>query len=304
MRLNFIFGATGVSLLFFLAACSQQGGVDGDSPFSESRLVIALKPDKDPDKMLGETRALEAYLSSRIGVPVEVIVPLSGSVIQEGFANGTIDLAFVSGTEMAHAKERNLAEILLAGEIEGRTYYTSYWVTLADNGSGSVEDLEGRPVAFSSRTSTSGYVIPLWDLHRRGLIDEETGPEGFFGTGNVFYGTGYVSAVNRVLNGDAEAAAVSYYVLEEDRHLNDDQRARLRMMAEQGPVPTHVIAVRSALSDDDKSLLRDALLTLNEEEHHELRDRVFTSRIIEVDAAEHLASIEEALALARRMPVR
>ncbi len=293
----------GAALLLgaFFAACSSP---EADSGFSERSLVVALKPDKDPDRMLAEKRALEEHLAARLGVDVEAFSPLSGSVIQEGFANGTIDIAFLSSTDMVYARERGVAEILLAGEIDGRTSYTSYWVTLEDKPYTGVEELRDRPVAFSSRTSTSGYIIPLQDLHRKGLIDDETGPEGFFGAGNVFYGTGYVSAVNRVLEGEAEAAAVSYYVLDEDRHLSGAQRDRLRMMAEQGPVPTHVIALRASLAAEDKELLREALLTLNEEPFRDLRDAVFTSRLVEVDEEEHLASIREAIALARRMPVR
>ncbi len=304
MRLNFMNWGAGGLFLLGLGGCAPPEVGDRDSEFSERELVVALKPDKDPDRMMAEKRALEEHLSSRLGVSVEVFSPLSGSVIQEGFANGTIDLGYVSGTDMVHARQRGVAEVLLAGEIDGKTSYTSYWVTLKDKPYQDVEDLQGERIAFSSRTSTSGYVIPVWDLFQKGLIDDETGPEGFFGSGNVFYGSGYVSAVNRVLEGEAEAAAVSYYVLDEERHLSGEQRDRLRMLADQGPVPTHVIAVRASLSDRDKDLLREVLLTLNDEEHRDLRDGVFTSRMVEVDADDHLSSITDAMELVRRMPAR
>lgn len=63
-------------------------------------VVVALKPDKNPEKMLAERSALESFLIGKLGGTVSVIVPLSGAVIQEGLANGTIDLAYLSGTEM------------------------------------------------------------------------------------------------------------------------------------------------------------------------------------------------------------
>ena len=99
-----------------------------------------------------------------------------------------------------------------AGEIDGKTSYKSYWVTLKEKPYQSVKDLQGKPIAFSGKTSTSGYVIPLWDLRQKNLISDSGKAEEFFGAGNVWFGSGYVSAVERVLNGDAEAAAVSYYV--------------------------------------------------------------------------------------------
>ena len=55
-----------------------------------SKVVVALKPDKDPDAMIAEREQLSKYLSGELGRSVEVIVPLSATVILEGLSNGTI----------------------------------------------------------------------------------------------------------------------------------------------------------------------------------------------------------------------
>jgi phosphonate transport system substrate-binding protein len=269
------------------------------SPVTMSKVVVALKPDKDPDAMIAEREQLSKYLSEALGKPAEVIVPLSAAVILEGLSNGTIDLAYLSATDMLNAINQRTASILLAGEIDGKTFYKSYWVTLKDKPYQSIADLQGKPIAFSGKTSTSGYVIPLWDLRQKNLISDAGKAEEFFGAGNVWFGSGYVSAVERVLNGDAEAAAVSDYVLDKDKHLTAEQRQKLRRLAEQGPVPTHVIAIRSRVSDADRLALRDALLAMDKG-NPELRDRVFTSRLVEVDAGAHLGSLKESIALAKR----
>ena len=269
------------------------------APITLSKVVVALKPDKDPDAMVAERAQLSKYLSQQLGKPVEVIVPLSSAVILEGLSNGTIDLAYLAATDMLNALNQQTATLLLAGEIDGKTSYQSYWVTLKDKPYQSVNELKAKPIAFSSKTSTSGYIIPLWDLRQKNLISNSGKAEEFFGEGNVWFGSGYVSAVERVLNGDAEAAAVSYYVLDKDKHLTMEQRQKLRRLAEQGPVPTHVIAIRSQISDADRAALRDALLAMDKE-NSELRDRVFTSRLVEVDPATHLGSLRESVALAQR----
>jgi phosphonate transport system substrate-binding protein len=286
-------------LIILLAALWVVPQMRAASPAALEKVVVALKPDKDPDAMIAERAQLSKFLSDKLGRPVEVIVPLSAAVILEGLSNGTIDLAYLSATDMLNAINEQTAGILLAGEIDGKTSYQSYWITLKDKTYQSVADLKGKPVAFSSKTSTSGYVIPLWDLRQKNLISDSGKAEEFFGAGNVWFGSGYVSAVERVLNGDAEAAAVSYYVLDKDKHLTAEQRQRLRRLAEQGPVPTHVIAIRSGISDADRVELRDALQAMDKE-NPELRDRVFTSRLVEVDAVAHLGSLKESTALARR----
>ena len=277
----------GILVLSLFASISAQGGTE--------RVVVALKPDKNPEKMLSERGELATFLGKAMGVPVDVIVPLSAAVIIEGLANGTIDAGYLSATDLTNARRANAATLLLAGEIDGKTSYESYWVTLKGKPYASIEELKGRPVAFASRTSTSGFLIPMRDLQKRGLLPAGAKAELFFGKGNVQFGTGYVSAVERVFSGDAEAAAVSDYVMNQDKHLSDGQREKLRVMQSQGPVPTHVIAASVALSDERRAALKAALLSLNEPGHTTLRDEIFTSKLIETDEAAHLSPIEEAL---------
>ncbi len=285
-------GIAGLLAVVLLAGCGR----------GEPTFVVALKPDRDPDAMLEEQRALGAFLREEVDRRVNVIVPMSGAVIHEGLANGTIDTAFVSSTDAVRAADAGVGEVLLASEINGRPYYESYWITLREKTYFEVEDLRGRPIAFSSRTSTSGMQVPVWDLVKRGLLRPDQSPEAFFGEGNVFYGTGYVSAARRVLDGQAEAAAVSYYVLDKDKHLSEEERDRLRKLASQGPVPTHVLVVRSTLPEEDKALLRAAFKAMNEGAA-DLRDTLFTGPLIEVDPVEHLAPTREVMNLIREMPL-
>jgi phosphonate transport system substrate-binding protein len=266
-----------------------------------AQIVVALKPDKNPEILKDEQTALAAYLGDRLAIPVSTKIPLTAGAILEGFANGTIDLGYLSATDIVQARARGVATLLLAAEYpDGRTAYDSYWVVKKDTPYQSIADLRGRPVAFASRTSTSGFVIPLADLEARGLLPADADPVGFFGPGNVFYGVGYVSAIERVLAGEAEAAAVSYYVLDQDKHLTLEQRASLRMLQKQGPVPSHVLAVRTSLSPAQTEALRAALLGLNEPAWQPLRDKLFSTKLVVTDADSHLASLDAALALARR----
>lgn len=262
-----------------------------------SHITVALKPDKNPDAMLQEREALKTFLEEKTGAQVEVIIPLSSAVIAEGLRNGSIDLAFVSATEMVPISEGGSGKILFAGEIDGKKSYQSYWLVRKDAPYATIEDLRGKPVAFSSRTSTSGFLIPLKDLKDRGLVERVADLESFFGKGQVLFGTGYVSAVERVLSGEADAAAVSDYVFDKDKHLTPEQKSRLRVLQAQGPVPTHVLALSRKTEPEVEESLRAAVEALNSGPHTGLRDKVFTSRLVEVDEKEHLAPVSEALRL-------
>ena len=282
----------------FLFGCTQE--IEETAGSTASKIIVALEPDKDPDAMLEDRAALEGYLSETTGRNIEAIVPMSSAVIYEGLRNGTIDLAYLSATASGKLIEKVIIDILLAELIDGKPYYQSYWITLKDAPYQSIADLEGQPIAFSSRTSTSGFLIPAWDLYTQGLIDLENGPEGFFGEGNVFYGVGYVSAAERVLRGDAQAAAVSYYVLDKGKHLSQEQRERLRILDSQGPVPSHVIVVRKGLNSLDQIAIKEALLNMNTADT-DLRDRIFGAELAPANAETHLQTTLEALEISRTM---
>lgn len=287
-----------VSLFLCAAGIVCPAMADPTVSWPASGVVVALKPDKNPDAMLEEREKLSEVLGEKLGVPVEVIVPLSAAVIREGLRNGSIDLGYVSATEFLPMGEGGEAVVLLANEIKGKTGYESLWLVRKDAGYSSIADLRGKPVAFSSRTSTSGFFIPLKDLRDRGLVKSAAGLDGFFGEGNVQFGTGYVSAVERVLSGQAEAAAVSDYVFLGDRHLTNEQKQQLRVLQSQGPVPTHVLVGSSRLGKEQAEMLRRIFLSMDESAAlQELRDRIFTAKFVEVDAATHVAPVAEAVKL-------
>jgi phosphonate transport system substrate-binding protein len=304
-----VFLACVLATAALLAGCARSGDAGAEAAaapavrkvgeLSLPKLVVALKPDKNPEQMLAEKQSLERYLSAKLGRPVEVTIPTLSATILEGFANGSIDIGYLSSSDMRTARERGMAELLLAGEIAGKNSYQSYWLAKKEKPYSRIEDLRGKPVAFASKTSTSGYLVPHADLVRKGLLREGQPPEAFFGRGNVWYGTGYVSAIQQVLNGQAEAAAVSDYVMDGDKHLTPEQKSGLKIVCEQGPVPTHVIAIRRTVSAADRELIEEAILEMNQE-NPALRDKVFTSKMVHVEEEEHLRPLLEAFRLTGR----
>ena len=289
--MRFVFGWMGVVLLVCgVVGCGQRG-----EDRKATGWKIALKADKNPGAMLEVKQALEVAIGQFSGRRVEVVVPTSAAIILEGLANGTLDAGYISAMEYLQTQRQATAKGLLVNEDNGKRYYESCWVVRVDAPYQTVDDLRGKPICFASRTSTSGYILPMADLVRTGRLRKGGAAEDFFGPGNVYYGTGYVSAIERLLNRQVEAAAVSDYVMDRDKHLTVEQRQKLRVLARQGPVPTHVLAVRASMPEKERDELKAAILRLNEDPWVELRDRAFTSKWVEVDVDEHVSALKDAL---------
>ena len=136
-------------------------------------------------------------------------------------------------------------------------------------------------------------------MMKKGLIGSQKSLTDFFSL--TLYGTGYVSAVEKVLSGEVEAAAVSDYVFKgNNKYLDDAQKGQLRIIQEQGPVPAHTLCARSTLSQSDRKILQDALLSMNQG-NPELRDRIFNGELIVVDQDKHLEVTREALAFQKKL---
>jgi phosphonate transport system substrate-binding protein len=288
-----------VVVAFLFASCSgnsaddDTNGSSSDNGLSLKQLVIALKANKNPEKMLAEKESLEKYLSEKLARQVKVIIPTSSAAIVESFKNGTLDIGYLSSTDAARNLDDAAASILLIHLKNGNPHYNSIWLSLKDKDYASIEDLKGKPVAFASHSSTSGFLIPTWDLSKRGLVGPQKALTDYFS--QTIYGTGYVSAVEKVLSGEVETAAVSDYVYKGDnKYLSDKQKAKLKIVQEQGPVPSHTICYRLSLSSADRDLIRQTLLGMNED-NPELRDKVFNGELVTVDPEEHLKVTREAL---------
>ncbi len=270
-----------------------------DNELSLKKVIIALKANKQPASMLVEKQDLENYLSTKLDRPVEVIIPSDSSVVVESFRNGTLDLGYLSSTDAARNLSQETADVLLVHLKNGKPHYKSIWLTKKEKTYQSIDELKGKPVAFASRSSTSGFLIPTWDMMKRGLVGNETSLTDFFSL--TLYGTGYVSAVEKVLSGEVEAAAVSDYVYRGDnKYLDDTQKERLRVFQEQGPVPAHTLCVRSTMPEKDRKIIKEALLQMNED-NAELRDRIFNGKLISVVADEHLKVTREALEFQKKL---
>ena len=108
------------------------GGPNSDFPSEENnnelslkKVVIALKANKQPASMLVEKQDLEAYLSSELQRPVEVMIPSDSSVVVESFRNGTLDLGYLSSTDAARNLRQETADILLVHLKNGQPHYQS-----------------------------------------------------------------------------------------------------------------------------------------------------------------------------------
>jgi len=266
-----------------------------EAPRPES-IVFAFQKQKDPRKIAQTAARVSEILSKEIGVKVEVMVPASYGASVQALVSNKAQVAYLSSIPFILAKKEAPVQPLLVEERADKTFYNSIYVVAKDSPYTTLNELKGKRMMFTSPTSTSGYVMAYSRLVDEGLLTPRQNPAEFFGSVN--FAGGYDRALLSVLNGQADACAVSDYTMEgakADIYLTPTQRSKLRVLTRTPGVPTHLIAIRSDLPVDIQLKMKKALLKISHEQPHLLADVYGAATFVEVDEKVHIASAVKAL---------
>jgi phosphonate transport system substrate-binding protein len=258
------------------------------------KLIYAFQPQANPEAIAPNAVQLGEFLSKKTGIKSEVFLPTNYAGVVEALRSENADVAYFSGWPYLVAHKEAGAELLVVEERDGKPFYYSQWYVGQDSDIKSLADLKGKSIAFTSPSSTSGYLFPLAKVIEEGHLEKGGDPKSFFG--EILYAGGYEQALKALAEGKVDAAAASDYAF--DRYLNDEERAKIKVLTKQGPAPTHGIAIRGDLPQEVKDKVKAALLSLNEEENNELLKSVYgAEKLIARTHDEHVGALEKSLEL-------
>jgi phosphonate transport system substrate-binding protein len=255
-------------------------------------LIVAFQPQENPEKLQLNAKAMTEFLSAELKMPVKIYIPTSYAAVVEALRGGHAHVAYFSALPYAMAHSMAGVEVVAAEERDGKTSYNSRWYVRADSGYKTLADTRGKPAAFTSPTSTSGYLFPFAKLVEEKCIPPHGDPKQFFS--QVLFAGGYEQALKALVNGQVEIAAASDYA--PALYLNAEEQKKIRVLTEQGPVPTHCIAVKTDLSAELRQKISDALMKLNEPQHQDLLKSVYgAQRLKRVTHDAHISALKKAI---------
>ena len=238
-------------------------------------LTIGFIPVEKADELTPKAQALEKFLEDKLGVDVEIVVPLNYETIIEGMRFGHIDGAFMDTGPAWITHQRTGAEAVLAELVAGKVNYQATVWALADNDSiNSIEDTIGKKVAFTSITGSSGFIRPMGTLVTSGHVDVEGDDIVALESALVknfesyTFAGGYKAALELLLNENVDVAFGSD--IAPQKYLEFEDQAKLRPVTTIGPVPSHVFMVNADMSDSTKDALVDSLIELNYDENNSI----------------------------------
>lgn len=233
-------------------------------------LRLVLIPQENPEKLIGDLKAIGDYLTGEIGVPVQGFVAHDHAAAIEALAADKADISFLGALPAVMARARTGAEIVLSEVYRGKPRYTAAVFVSQKSTAATLGDLKNKTIAFADPISESGYLYPLELFVAGGHLKRDADPARFFR--RVFFAGGYQQAIQAVANGLVDAAGVSIYA---PLLLPPADRANVRMLAETASIPSHAVIARKGLATDRRDAFVRAMLKLNDPEHRHLLKHVY-----------------------------
>ena len=225
---------------------------------------------------------LKERAARALEVPVELRASSDYSGITAGLLSGELQSAALGAAGYATLflqDPQAIEPIATLRQEDGTVGYHSVLLVRADSPYRTLADLRGRSLAFTERLSTSGFLIPYYELTKQGYE-----PDRFFG--RLAFSGSHAQAVADVLNGQADAGVTWSSGVGD--HANGYSQGHLRRMVDRGLldmddvrilwtselIPSGPIVVRKDLPQDAKAIFRDVLLDLAD------RDRKCFEKIV------------------------
>jgi len=197
LRNSFIF----LILSFFIIISPNLAFSDWRGELKE--LKIGLAGGENEADRLKNYECWRHYLEEQLDIPVKFYPASDVAGIIHGLLGKTLDYASVGPSAYAamYIDDPDAVEpIITIKETDGSNGYKSAMYVRKDSNIFSIEDMKGKSVAWSDPNTTSGYLVPSFELHQRGI-----NPSEFFS--RTGFAGGHEQAIIAVLNGQYDAGA-------------------------------------------------------------------------------------------------
>lgn len=259
--------------VFTIAACTPQEASPTPTPEPKLTGVIVLGDidEDDPISKIQEFQPIASYLAKNlsnfgIGSGEVKIVPDIDTMIKM-VKSGEIDIYYDSLYPAMIVANATGAKPLIRGWRGGEPVYHSVFFALAESGISSIENLNGKIVAYDDASSTSGYMIPTSYLISSGLNPvEKDSTEAIVAddeVGYVFSG-GDENTIEWVLSGRVDVGVADNLTFMAD--IPEETRDNLVIIAESQEVPRRIIILGPDVEPEVAAALAKVLMDMDESE--------------------------------------
>lgn len=212
---------------------------------------------------------LDRLVEQKMKVPVELHTSPNYVGVMQGLLDGKLDAAGLGAASYAgvYLRDPDAVEPLVTVEqLDGSLGYHSVVFVRADSPYQTLDDLRGKSLMFTDRNSTSGYLVPRYELGREGYPLRFFGSYGFSGShpatvravrdGQFDAGVTWTSGIGRYEDGHSRGN-LHTMVQRGELDMSDIRIIWTSDLIAEGPV-----VVRKTLPQEAKDIYKQVLIDL------------------------------------------
>jgi phosphonate transport system substrate-binding protein len=225
----------------------------------DNPIVWALVPSQDTDAVVAGAEQIAAAVEEATGYVITPVVTTDYTAAVEAMCSGEAQMGALNTFNYVLASARGCADVKLASQRFGSTFYAGQIITRPDTGIASVADLAGHTFCRPDPTSTSGWVIPSIAMQAEGIDPEADLTE-------IVDAGGHDGVVIAVYNEDCDAGSTFVDARSNVEEEYPDVMDAVIVVTESAPIPNDTVSFSPDLPADVVSGIVDAFLALNDTE--------------------------------------
>lgn len=293
-------GIACVLLSAMVAFGSFAAGCGGNSQEAEKKtFTIAYAPNESTTDSTDARSTLAKDLGKVINMDVKEIQASDYTAIIEALRTGKADMAYMGALAVAMGAERAGVTPIVMKAPNGdkaQAVYHSVFVTQKDNSEiNSIKDFKGKTIAFVDPDSTSGNLVPTFeimkafpDLH---LTNEKIHTNGEFFEAVSFSGK-HQAGLQAVIKGDVDIVPISDQIMaSEFKNGNADENA-VKVVHSSAAIPAEAMVVSKTVNEDLKKTLTKFLVEYNNKDYFDKVIKKADARFVECSMEDYQPIVE------------
>src|SRR5215467_11771481 len=242
--------------LFALLGLLAAGSRAGDKP-----VVVGMIPDAGATQVsIQEKAPLKEYLARQMKTDVNLMIPTNYNATVEALGNGSLDFAYLGA--LTYTKAHRQYGVIPLVQRSSDLQFHSLFITGANSGINTLADLKGKNFVFGDINSTSGHLIPYYELKQAGINAD---------TDLKFRYTGsHPATAKAVESGAADAGALDETVYNSMIAEGKLDKSKVRVFYTSKPFVDYVWVARKDVGKEEQEKFVNAFIYLKEGKHDQV----------------------------------
>ncbi|MDD4849726.1 MAG: phosphate/phosphite/phosphonate ABC transporter substrate-binding protein [Gemmiger sp.] len=289
--------------LSLLAGCGANaaaaGSTAGSTAAAKTTFTIAYAPNESTEQSADARNGLASDLGAALGMEVEEIQATDYNAIIEALRTGKADMAYMGPLAVALAVERAEATPIVMkapGGEKSQAVYHSVLITRADNEEiNTIEDIQGKTMAFVDPDSTSGNLVPTSEIIKafpqEGLNSDKLHTNGDFFEAVSFSGK-HQAGLQAVIKGDVDVAPISDQILASEIANGNAKEGDVKIIHTSAAIPAEAMVIGTSVDAGLQAKLADFLTGYDNEAYFTQVIKVEGARFVACDISDYEPIVE------------